>query len=166
MQVDREMQRVPFLPWKSGSKRKWPFVCRVPIHRFSNNLKDDPPVFNANLIGNSTFVTTIPFWKGSTSHLCQFYSNLEISRIAGVRDSWLCRKFNKVNSKSEARNPKQYRMTKILNIRNWQCINIYLIADPLLFGNLKIWISNLPFDIAQGGEQVEPFRVSKFDIRI
>jgi hypothetical protein len=31
---------------------------------------------------------------------------------------------------------------------------------------LNIRISDLPFDLAQGGEPVEPFRVSKFDIRI
>mgnify|MGYP001812782076 CR=1 FL=1 len=30
----------------------------------------------------------------------------------------------------------------------------------------NIWILDLPFDLAQGGELVEPFRFSCFDIRI
>jgi len=36
----------------------------------------------------------------------------------------------------------------------------------LCFEHLEILILNLPFDLAQGGELVEPFRISIFDIRI
>jgi hypothetical protein len=36
----------------------------------------------------------------------------------------------------------------------------------ILLGSFKFINSNLPFDLAQGGEPVEPFRVSDFEIRI
>jgi hypothetical protein len=35
-----------------------------------------------------------------------------------------------------------------------------------LFGHLDFGNSNLPFDLAQGGELVEPFRISDFLFRI
>jgi hypothetical protein len=58
---------------------------------------------------------TPPFRAGSRGVLF----NLEKPGPLGrVRNIWLCRKIEKVNSKFKARNPKQYQMTKIRNIRN------------------------------------------------
>jgi hypothetical protein len=41
-----------------------------------------------------------------------------------------------------------------------------IIPVVILFGSFEFCDSNLPFDLAQGGEPVEPFRFSNFDIRI
>jgi hypothetical protein len=57
-----------------------------------------------------------------------------------------------LNPKHEIRNSEQYKLTKILNIRN-KTVNIYRQILILCFGHLNIRNSNL-------------FRVSKFDIRI
>ena len=45
-----------------------------------------------------------------------------------------------------------------------ECLNLYLQDLVLIIRNLDH--SVLPFDLAQGGEPVEPFRVSNFVLRI
>jgi hypothetical protein len=42
----------------------------------------------------------------------------------------------------------------------------YFSLNGHRFENLNIWILNLPFDLAQGGELVEPFRASDLGFRI
>ncbi len=38
--------------------------------------------------------------------------------------------------------------------------DIKIIRGLILFGSFEFIYSNLPFDLAQGGELVEPFRIS------
>jgi hypothetical protein len=63
--------------------------------------------------------------------------------------------FASSEEKSEIR-ITEIQMTKTINaLMEWYCL-----------GNWKIRILNLPFDLAQGGELVEPFRASCFGFRI
>ena len=68
-----------------------------------------------------------------------------------------------LNTKSEYRNPKQIRNSNVsmFKTKNEGATSKFPGFDHLDFGN-----SDLPFDLAQGGELVEPFRAPGFGFRI
>ena len=72
-------------------------------------------------------------------------------------------------SNIEARNSKQYRMTKIQMTKTMSVQFLHCLKTKGSFfclGHSDIRISDLPFDLAQGGELAEPFRISGYGFRI
>jgi len=72
-----------------------------------------------------------------------------------------------VSSKHEFRISKQYPMTKIQMTETPSDFYSGIFKSRFRsFGHSVNRISNLPFGVAQGGEPVEPSRISDFEIRI